>query len=77
MKRVAAAISPESAAEAPISGVKSIGKTSQWASAPAIAVRAKKATKRSAPKRRATGGPKATSHTEFSSTWVHEPCRNA
>ena len=42
MKRAAAAIRPESAAEAPISGSKSNGENAQCASAPATAVNTKK-----------------------------------
>ena len=59
MNRVAAPISPESAPEAPISGMKSIGVSAQWASAAAIAVTPMKTRNRAAPNRRATGGPKA------------------
>ena len=57
---------PEAAAEAPISGVKSISDTSQCSSAPQTAVAAKNNRNRRAPKRRASGGPKATIHTQLS-----------
>ena len=77
MNRAAAAISPESAAEAPISGEKSIGSAAQCASAPATAVIAKNARNRPEPKRRATGGPKAISQIELTTTCVHEPCSRA
>ena len=77
MNRVAAPISPESAPEAPISGMKSIGASAQCASAAAIAVTPMKTRKPDAPNRRATGGPNATSQIVLSRTCDHAPCRKA
>ena len=77
MKRAAAAIRPESAAEAPIIGSKSNGEMAQCASAPATEVNTKKARKRTGPKRRAIGGPNATSQMQLTPTCAQEPCRNA
>ena len=58
-------------------GEKSIGVTAQCAIALAIAVTAMKSKNLAEPKRRAIGGPNATSQIVLSRTWVHEPCRKA
>ncbi len=60
-----------------MSGEKSMGALAQCASAPAIAVAAMNTRNRTVPKRRATGGPKATSQIVLSRTCVHDPCRKA
>ena len=60
-KRIAAAIAPEIAAEAPIIGANSPKCTMRCASAPAAAVAAQNIRKRSHPNRRAIGGPNANS----------------
>ena len=77
MNRVAAPMRPESAPDAPMSGEKSIGEITQCASALAIAVAAMNRRNLAEPNRRAIGGPNATSQTQLSRTWVHDPCRKA
>ena len=77
MNRVTAPISPDTPPEAPMSGAKSMGALAQYASPLKIAVTAMKMRNRAGPKRRATGGPNATSQMVLSMTWVHEPCRKA
>ena len=73
MNRVTAPMSPDTAPEAPMSGANSIGALIQCASALKIAVTAMKMRNRIVPKRRATGGPKATSQMVLMRTCVHEP----
>ena len=68
MKRVTAPISAEIAPDAPISGANSIGVAAHCASAAITAVRPMNPRKLAAMVLRATGGPKATSQTVFSST---------
>ena len=77
MNRVAAPMRPESAPDTPMSGEKSIDESAQWASELAIAVTAMNRRNLAEPKRRAIGGPKATSQTQFSITCVQDPCRKA
>ncbi len=68
MNRVAAPMRPESDPDAPMSGEKSIGEITQWASALAIAVTAMNRRNLAVPNRRAIGGPNATIQTELSNT---------
>ena len=76
-KRAAAPKQAEIAAEAPTIGLSSNGLIANCASAPATAPATFSARNLTAPKRRATGAPKAVSQIPFSSKWVHEPCSSA
>ncbi len=74
---MAAAIVPEIAADAPITGASCPPKANRCAMAPAAAVTQKKIKKRAVPKRRATAEPKARNQIALTPRCVQLACRNA
>ena len=73
-KRIAAAIVPDTEAEAPIIGATACSWVTRWASAPAAAVTAMKMKNRIAPKRRASALPNGNSHNTLKPIWLRLAC---
>src|SRR6202163_4091608 len=73
-KRIAAAIVPDTDAEAPIIGATACSWVTRCASAPATAVTAMNAKNLAAPKRRASALPKGNSHSTLKPIWLKLAC---
>src|ERR1700721_2316579 len=73
-KRIAAAIVPDTDAEAPIIGASACSWVTRWASAPATAVTAMNAKNRVAPKRRASALPNGNNHNTLNPIWLRLAC---
>src|SRR5207302_6993441 len=72
--RIAAAIVPDTEADAPIIGATACSWVTRWASAPAAAVTAMKMKNRIAPKRRASALPNGNSHSTLKPIWLRLAC---
>ena len=73
-KRIAAAIVPDTDAEAPIIGATACSWVTRCASAPAAAVTAMKRKNRIAPNRRASALPNGNSHNTLKPIWLRLAC---
>src|SRR5450755_706350 len=73
-KRIAAAIVPDTDAEAPIIGATACSWVTRWASAPAAAVTAMKMKNLTAPKRRASALPNGNSQSTLKPIWLRLAC---
>src|SRR5271169_5420470 len=73
-KRIAAAIVPDTDADAPIIGATACSWVMRWANAPAAAVTAMKMKNRIAPKRRASALPNGNNHSTLKPIWLRLAC---